>query len=160
MATKKEWTKSSWKNYTALQQPNWPDQGEVNKVLTTLSQLPPLVFAGEIRTLKDALAKASVGEAFLLQGGDCSEDFSQVTAPNIRETLKVLLQMAITLTYAGGKPVVKVGRIAGQFAKPRSSDTEMVDGIELPSYRGDMVNSLEPTIKARTPNPKYMLKGY
>ena len=154
------WTKSSWKNFTALQQPNWPDSGEVDKVLTNLSVLPPLVFAGEIRSLKKLLAKAVTGDAFLLQGGDCSEDFSKVTAPHIRNTLKVLLQMAVVLTYAGGKPVIKVGRIAGQFAKPRSSDTETIDGVELPSYRGDMVNQPEFTKKARVPNPKYMLKGY
>lgn len=155
-----KWTKSSWKNFTALQQPSWPEQGEVDKVLSNLEKLPPLVFAGEIRTLKEQLAQAAKGEAFLLQGGDCSENFDQVTAPTIRETLKVLLQMSVILTYAGGKPVVKVGRIAGQFAKPRSSDTEVVDGVELPSYRGDMVNNAEPTLAARTPNPKYMLKGY
>lgn len=160
MVTPTEWTKSSWKNYTALQQPNWPDQEKLEKVTTDLSLLPPLVFAGEIRALKQTLADACKGDAFLLQGGDCSEDFSQVTAPTIRETLKVLLQMAIVLTYAGEKPVAKVGRIAGQFAKPRSSDTEMVDGVELPSYRGDMVNCLEPTKEGRMPNPKYMLKGY
>jgi len=154
------WTKSSWKNYLALQQPSWPDPEEVKKVSSDLALLPPLVFAGEIRTLKDLLAKASKGEAFLLQGGDCSEDFSQVTAPFIRETMKVLLQMAVVMTYAGGKPTIKMGRIAGQFAKPRSSDTELVDGVELPSYRGDMVNKNSPTLKDRTPNPKYMLKGY
>ena len=147
------WTKSSWKEYVALQQPNWPDQGEVDKVLANLAQLPPLVFAGEIRSLKELLAKAVTGDAFLLQGGDCSEDFSQITAPKIREALKVLLQMSIILTYAGGKPVIKVGRIAGQFAKPRSSDTETINGIEIPSYRGDMVNRPEPTLEARTPNP-------
>ncbi|MFH2093146.1 MAG: 3-deoxy-7-phosphoheptulonate synthase class II [Pseudomonadota bacterium] len=160
MTTSGEWTKTSWKSYTALQQPNWPDQKEVDRALGSLAQLPPLVFAGEIRDLKAMLAKASKGEAFLLQGGDCSEDFSQVTAPTIRETLKVMLQMAVVMTYAGGKPVIKLGRIAGQFAKPRSSDTENVDGVELPSYRGDMVNKNEPTIAGRTPNPKYMLKGY
>jgi 3-deoxy-7-phosphoheptulonate synthase len=160
MSTQSEWTKSGWKAYTALQQPNWPDPEQVEKVLSTLSVLPPLVFAGEIRDLKSMLAKASRGEAFLLQGGDCSEDFSEVTAPIIRETLKVLLQMAVVMTYAGGKPVVKVGRIAGQFAKPRSSDTEIVDGVEIPSYRGDMVNTIEPTLEGRMPNPKFMLKGY
>ncbi len=154
------WTKSSWKKFVALQQPRWPDQKEVEKVLATLSQLPPLVFAGEIRSLKDLLAKAVIGEAFLLQGGDCSEDFSQLTAPKIRETLKLLLQMAVILTYAGGKPVIKVGRIAGQFAKPRSSDTEKINGIDIPSYRGDMVNRPEATGDARIPNPKYMLQGY
>lgn len=160
MATLKEWTKTSWKSQTALQQPNWPDPDKVDKVVNELSLRPPLVFAGEIRDLKALLAKASRGEAFLLQGGDCSEDFSQVEAPIIRETLKVLLQMSVVMTYAGGKPVIKVGRIAGQFAKPRSSDTEMIDGVEIPSYRGDMVNRLEPTKDARIPNPKYMLKGY
>lgn len=160
MKTQNEWTKSGWKKYPAFQQPKWPDQAKLDKVTGDLALLPPLVFAGEIRTLKEMLAKASKGEAFLLQGGDCSEDFSQVTAPIIRETLKVLLQMAVVMTYAGGKPAIKVGRIAGQFAKPRSSDTELVDGVELPSYRGDMVNRIEPTIEARTPNPKFMLKGY
>nr|WP_320014209.1 3-deoxy-7-phosphoheptulonate synthase class II [uncultured Desulfobacter sp.] len=160
MTNQNGWTKSSWKNYTALQQPNWPDQQALEKVTKDLALLPPLVFAGEIRTLKDLLAKASKGEAFLIQGGDCSEDFSQVTAPTIRETMKILLQMAVVMAYAGGKPAIKVGRIAGQFAKPRSSDTEIVDGGELPSYRGDMVNKSEPSIKARTPNPKYILKGY
>nr|WP_321399251.1 3-deoxy-7-phosphoheptulonate synthase class II [uncultured Desulfobacter sp.] len=160
MTNQKEWTKSSWKNYTALQQPKWPDQDALEKVTNDLALLPPLVFAGEIRTLKDLLAKASKGDAFLIQGGDCSEDFSQVTAPTIRETMKVLLQMAVVMAYAGGKPAIKVGRIAGQFAKPRSSDTETIDGVELPSYRGDMVNKNEFTAKARIPNPKYMLKGY
>ncbi len=156
----KNWTKSSWQKFTALQQPSWPEQKAVDKVLTNLATLPPLVFAGEIRSLKKLLAKAVTGDAFLLQGGDCSENFTQVTAPNIRETLKVLLQMAVVLTYAGGKPVIKVGRIAGQFAKPRSSDTEVIDGVELPSYRGDMVNTAEFTPESRIPNPKYMLKGY
>ena len=156
----KNWKKSSWKNYTALQQPTWPKEEAVDKVLTNLSLLPPLVFAGEIRSLKQLLAKAVNGDAFLLQGGDCSENFSQVTAPNIRELLKVLLQMSIVLTYAGGKPVIKVGRIAGQFAKPRSSNSETIDGVELPSYRGDMVNSAEFSPESRMPNPKYMLKGY
>lgn len=160
MANTAEWSKTSWKNFTALQQPNWPNEAEVQKVINDLSTLPPLVFAGEIRSLKELLAKASTGDAFLLQGGDCSENFSQVTAPKIRETLKVLLQMAIVLTYAGGKPVIKVGRIAGQFAKPRSADTETIDGKTYPSYRGDMVNQAEFTEEARIPNPKFMLKGY
>lgn len=154
------WSKSSWKNFTAQQQPNWPDQAVVDRVLNELAILPPLVFAGEIRSLKALLAKAVNGDAFLLQGGDCSENFSHVTAPRIRETLKVLLQMAVTLTYAGGVPVIKVGRIAGQFAKPRSSDTETIGDLTLPSYRGDMVNDPDPSVEARTPNPKRMLKGY
>ena len=154
------WTKSSWKNFTALQQPNWPDNKAVETVLQDLSRLPPLVFAGEIRSLKQMLAKAVTGDAFLLQGGDCSEAFSQITAPTIRESLKVLLQMAVVLTYAGQKPVIKVGRIAGQFAKPRSADTEVKDGIELPSYRGDMVNKAEFTAEARIPDPQNMMRGY
>lgn len=156
----KKWTKTSWQQYTALQQPNWPDRVAHDAVLKDLSRLPPLVFAGEIRDLKAMLAKAVTGDAFLVQGGDCSEDFSQVTAPKIRETLRVLLQMAIVLTYAGGKPIIKVGRIAGQFAKPRSADMEMVDGVEIPSYRGDMVNSPEPVKSARIPDPQRMLQGY
>lgn len=155
-----DWSKSSWMEFTARQQPNWPNQAAVSKVLHELETLPPLVFAGEIRSLKTLLAKAVTGDAFLLQGGDCSENFSHVTAPRIRETLKVLLQMAITLTYAGGVPVIKVGRIAGQFAKPRSSDTETIGDLTLASYRGDMVNAADPTVEARTPNPKRMLKGY
>ncbi len=154
------WTKNSWQNFTALQQPKWPDMEKHDSVIESLSTLPPLVFAGEIRDLKALLAKAVTGDAFLVQGGDCSEDFSQVTAPKIRETLKVLLQMAVVLTYAGGKPVIKVGRIAGQFAKPRSADMETVDGIEIPSYRGDMVNSSEPFEAARIPDPNRMMQGY
>ncbi len=154
------WTKTSWQQHTVLQQPNWPDKAALAEVLADLAIRPPLVFAGEIRVLKDLLAKASRGDAFLIQGGDCSEDFSQVTAPKIRETLKVLLQMAVVLTYAGGKPVVKVGRIAGQFAKPRSADTEMVNGVELPSYRGDMVNSAEPIAASRIPDPRRIREGY
>lgn len=160
MTNLKPWTKSSWQQHTALQQPNWPDQKEYQRVIDELTNLPPLVFAGEIRDLKALLAKASKGEAFLLQGGDCSEEFANCTAPNIRETLKVLLQMAVILTYAGNKPVAKVGRIAGQFAKPRSSDTEIVDGVEIPSYRGDMANSAEPFLEARIPDPNRMMKGY
>lgn len=154
------WNKSSWQNYTALQQPNWPDKEKLNQILKNIATLPPLVFAGEIRELKKSLAKAVTGDAFLLQGGDCSEEFANCTAPNIRETLKILLQMAVILTYAGGKPVVKVGRIAGQYAKPRSSDTEVVDGVEISSYRGDMANSVEPNAEARIPDPERMQKGY
>ena len=155
-----EWTKSSWQNHEALQQPKWPDPAEYQKVVDTISLLPPLVFAGEVRDLKKQLAAASEGRAFVLQGGDCSEEFANCTAPGIRETLKVILQMAVILSYAGGKPVVKIGRMAGQYAKPRSSDTEMVDGKEISSYRGDMVNSPEPTAEARIPDPQRMLKGY
>ncbi len=154
------WTKTSYRNKIALQQPNWPDREHYEQVLATLASLPPLVFAGEIRELKARLAQAVRGEAFLLQGGDCSEEFARCTAPNIRETLKVLLQMAVILTYAGNKPVVKVGRIAGQYAKPRSSDTEIINGAEIPSYRGDMANSAEPELQSRVPDPERLLKGY
>ncbi len=158
--TPSSWHKSSWLDYPVLQQPNWPDPAEQRQVLEQIAKLPPLVFAGEARRLKSMLAKAAVGEAFLLQGGDCAEDFSNCTAPGIRETLKVILQMAVILTYAGGKPVIKVGRIAGQYAKPRSSDTELVNGVEMSSYRGDMVNSHEPTLEARRPDPQRLLQGY
>jgi len=155
-----DWQPSSWRNFPAEQIPPWPDPDEYQQAVDTISEFPPLVFAGEIRDLKAVLAKAAVGEAFLLQGGDCAEDFSQCTAPYIRESLKVLLQMAIILTYAGGKPVAKVGRIAGQFAKPRSSNLEKIGDLELPSYRGDMVNSPEFTPAGRRPDPQRLIKGY
>ena len=158
--TTNNWNKFSWQILRPCNSQTGRTRTKLEQVLETISSLPPLVFAGEISELKAGLAKAVHGEAFLLQGGDCSEEFSRCTAPNIRETLKVLLQMAVTLTYAGGKPVVKVGRIAGQYAKPRSSDTEMVNGVELPSYRGDMANSIEPNLEARIPDPKRMLQGY
>lgn len=155
-----EWSKTSWQNFTALQQPQWPDMAELEQAVATVAKLPPLVFAGEVRTLKSQLADAVSGKAFLLQGGDCAEDFERCTAPGIRETLKIILQMAVILSYVGGKPVIKVGRIAGQYAKPRSSDTEMVDGLEIASYRGDMVNSPEADAHARLPDPARMVKGY
>ncbi len=160
MFDQNEWSKTSWRNFNAHQQPNWPDAEELTSVISEISALPPLVFAGEIRSLKKQLAKAVTGDAFLLQGGDCSESFAEVSAPKIRESLKVLLQMAIVLTYAGGKPVIKVGRIAGQYAKPRSSDTETINGITLPSYRGDMANDAEFSEEARRPDPHRMTKGY
>ncbi|MDA3970345.1 MAG: 3-deoxy-7-phosphoheptulonate synthase class II [Desulfobulbaceae bacterium] len=155
-----EWTKKSWQNFEALQQPNWPDAEAYEKSVATIAKLPPLVFAGEIRAMKKDLAAASRGDAFLLMGGDCSEDFENCTAPHIRETLKIILQMAVVLSYAGGKPVVKVGRMAGQYAKPRSADLETIDGVSLPSYRGDMVNSPAFTKESRTPDPARMVHGY
>lgn len=155
-----QWTKSSWQQYPALQQPKWPDSRAEAEIYEQLAVLPPLVFAGEIRSLKKQLAAAVDGRAFLLQGGDCSENFFNVTAPNIREKLKVLLQMAVVLTYAGGIPVIKLGRIAGQFAKPRSADTETRGEMTLPSYRGDMVNRAEFDRAARIPDPRNMLTGY
>lgn len=156
----KEWTKSAWRSYPARQQPPWPDLAVYEQVLQDMSELPPLVFAGEVRTLREQLAEAGEGKAFVLQCGDCAEDFSRCTGPAIREMLKVILQMSVVLAYAGERRVVKIGRMAGQYAKPRSSDTELVDGVELPSYRGDMVNSPEPTAEARTPDPRRMQEGY
>lgn len=155
-----KWKKGSWRSFPALQQPVWPAGPEFDHTLKTLAHLPPLVFAGECLTLKEQLALAAEGKAFVLQCGDCAEDFSRCTGPDIRELLKVILQMAVVLAYAGEKRVIKIGRIAGQYAKPRSSDTELVDGVEIPSYRGDMVNSPEATLEARTPDPKRMLEGY
>ncbi len=155
-----EWTKSGWRTFPAKQQPVWPDAAVRDKTLEELSKLPPLVFAGESRTLRKLLAEAAEGRAFVLQCGDCAEDFSRCTGPDIRELLKVILQMSVILTYAGEKRVIKIARFAGQYAKPRSSDTEMVNGEEIPSYRGDMVNSPDPTREARTPDPRRMLEGY
>jgi 3-deoxy-7-phosphoheptulonate synthase len=147
-----------WRRRPAAQQPAWPDRAGVDAVARELAGLPGLVVADECDTLRERLAAVVRGEAFLLQGGDCAETFAGVTAEQIRDKLKTLLQMAIVLTYAGSVPVVKVGRIAGQFAKPRSADTEA--GTGLPSYRGDAVNDLAPTRAARTPDPARMLRAY
>ncbi|HFN3419290.1 3-deoxy-7-phosphoheptulonate synthase class II [Campylobacter jejuni] len=154
------WTKNSWKNYPIKQQPIYPDQEEMNRVLARLEKLPPLVFAGEVRNLQKSLARVCKKEAFLLQGGDCAESFENFGAVNIRDMFKILLQMAIVLTFAGGCPVVKIGRIAGQFAKPRSSDFEELNGISLPSYRGDIINGFEFGEQARIPDPHRMLEAY
>jgi 3-deoxy-7-phosphoheptulonate synthase len=155
-----EWTPTSWRDLPAAQQPDWPDGHALDQVLKTLSGLPPLVFAGEARSLKAALAEVSRGEAFLLQAGDCAESFNDFTADSIRDKLKVILQMAVVLTYGSGVPVVKVGRIAGQFAKPRSSPTEVVDGRTLPSFRGHLVNDDVPSGEARVADPNRMLTAY
>ena len=154
------WTPSSWREKPILQQPSYPDQAALNRVLEQLKQYPPLVFAGEARTLKSRLADVCNGKAFLLQGGDCAESFSEFHADNIRDTFKVMMQMAVVMTYAGGLPVVKVGRMAGQFAKPRSSDNETIDGVTLPSYRGDIINSVDFTESARVPDPERMIHAY
>ncbi|EAI4948771.1 TPA: class II 3-deoxy-7-phosphoheptulonate synthase [Campylobacter jejuni] len=154
------WTKNSWKNYPIKQQPIYPDQEEMNRVLARLEKLPPLVFAGEVRNLQKSLARVCKKEAFLLQGGDCAESFENFGAVNIRDMFKILLQMAIVLTFAGGCPVVKIGRIAGQFAKPRSSDFEELNGMSLPSYRGDIINGFEFSEQARIPDPHRMLEAY
>ncbi|EAI1109264.1 3-deoxy-7-phosphoheptulonate synthase class II [Campylobacter jejuni] len=154
------WAKNSWKNYPIKQQPIYPDQEEMNRVLARLEKFPPLVFAGEVRNLQKSLARVCKKEAFLLQGGDCAESFENFGAVNIRDMFKILLQMAIVLTFAGGCPVIKIGRIAGQFAKPRSSDFEELDGISLPSYRGDIINGFEFSEQARIPDPHRMLEAY
>lgn len=154
------WQKSDWRSKPRVQMPEYKDPAALAAVESRLRQYPPLVFAGEARRLKSLLAKASRGEAFLLQGGDCAESFSEFSADTIRDTFKVLLQMAMVLTYGAKVPVIKVGRMAGQFAKPRSAPTEVVDGMELPSYRGDIINDLEFTPEARSPNPDKMLQAY
>ena len=154
------WNPNSWTNFPADQQPDWPDDSELNAVLKEISELPPLVFAGEARTLKSKLARVCNGEALLLQAGDCAESFSSLSANSIRDKLKVILQMAVALTYSTGLPVVKVGRIAGQFAKPRSSPTETKDDVELPSFRGHIVNDTDFNAGARTADPKRLLMAY
>ncbi len=155
-----EWQKSTWREKPRVQMPEYTDAAALNAVEAQLAKYPPLVFAGEARRLKQHLAAAGRGEAFLLQGGDCAESFEQFSANAIRDTFKVMLQMAMVLTYGAKVPVVKVGRMAGQFAKPRSAPTEVVDGVELPSYRGDIINDLPFTAEARIPNPSKMLQAY
>ena len=154
------WTPSSWRAFPIKQQPTYQDQDLLKKVESELSSYPPLIFAGEARTLKEKLAQAGRGEAFLLQGGDCAESFADFNSLNIKNLFKLMLQMNMVLMYSTGKPVVKVGRIAGQFAKPRSSDMEEIDGKKLPSYRGDIINGIEFSEEARIPNPNNMIKAY
>jgi len=155
----KPWTPQSWRNLTALQQPVWPDAGALEQTLKVLADQPPLVFAGEARDLQQKLGAAARGEAFLLQAGDCAESF-QSSADSIRDRLRVILQMAVVLTYAGGKPVIKIGRIAGQFAKPRSSPTERQGDIELPVFRGHIVNEIGFTESERRPDSDRLLMAY
>ena len=154
------WTPDSWRGKPIVQVPDYPDLGLLADVEKQLASFPPLVFAGEARSLKKALARVASGDAFLLQGGDCAESFAEHGANNIRDFFRMFLQMAVVLTYAAASPVVKVGRIAGQFAKPRSSPTEKRDGIELPSYRGDIINDIAFTAQARTPDPRRQLQAY
>ncbi|MGR3812890.1 MAG: class II 3-deoxy-7-phosphoheptulonate synthase [Cognatishimia activa] len=154
------WQKSDWRNKPRVQMPEYTDASALTSVEEQLASYPPLVFAGEARSLKAKLAAASRGEAFLLQGGDCAESFAQFSADHIRDTFKVMLQMAMVLTFGAKVPVIKVGRMAGQFAKPRSAPTETVNGVELPSYRGDIINELDFTSEARIPDPKKMLQAY
>jgi 3-deoxy-7-phosphoheptulonate synthase len=155
-----QWTPDSWREKPILQVPDYPDQDKLNAVEKELSGYPPLVFAGEARRLKAGLAKVARGEAFLLQGGDCAESFAEFHPDNIRDTFRVLLQMAIVLTFGAACPIVKVGRLAGQFAKPRSAPTESIDGVELPSYRGDIINAIEFDEASRQPDPDRMLRAY
>ena len=155
-----KWNKDSWRSLPIKQQPTYSDLDELKKTEIRLSTLPPLVFAGEVRSLKKELANASLGKSFLLQGGDCAESFANYRADNIKNMFKVILQMSAVLTFAGSFPIVKVGRIAGQFAKPRSSDFEEINGVKLPSYRGDIVNDLEFTKEAREPRPEKLIQAY
>src|SRR5688500_5726119 len=154
------WTPETWRSRPITQVPDYPDKAKLDQVEMVLKGFPPLVFAGEARKLKRKLGRVAEGKGFLLQGGDCAESFAEHSADNIRDFFRVFLQMAVVLTFAGGQPVVKVGRIAGQFAKPRSASNEMLDGNELPSYRGDIVNDLEFTAEARRPDPERQLMAY
>ncbi|MBJ3762939.1 3-deoxy-7-phosphoheptulonate synthase class II [Maribius pontilimi] len=155
-----DWQKSSWRTRERIQMPDYTDAAALQAVEARLAKFPPLVFAGEARTLREELAAVSRGEAFLLQGGDCAESFAEFAADTIRDTFKVMLQMAMVLTYGAKVPTVKVGRMAGQFAKPRSAPTETVQGTELPSYRGDIINGFDFTPEARIPDPNRMLEAY
>jgi 3-deoxy-7-phosphoheptulonate synthase len=155
-----DWEPASWRGRAAAHQPEWPETAELDDVTDELRRMPPLVFAGEARSLRESLAAVSVGKGFLLHAGDCAESFAEFTADNIRDKLKVILQMSVVLTYSTGVPTVKVGRIAGQFAKPRSSPIEKRDGLELPSYFGDIVNDFAFDAIARRPDPRRMLRGY
>jgi 3-deoxy-7-phosphoheptulonate synthase len=155
------WTPASWRSLPARHVPDdYPDVEALARVETELRRMPPLVFAGEARRLKHLLGQVAEGRAFLLQGGDCAESFKEFSADNIRDLFRLILQMAVILTFAGGKPVVKVGRMAGQFAKPRSAPTETIDGVTLPSYRGDNINGMEFTPDVRRPDPERLLKAY
>jgi 3-deoxy-7-phosphoheptulonate synthase len=156
----KAWTKTDWRSKPRVQMPDYPDAAALGQVEAQLAKYPPLVFAGEARKLKKQLALAAEGKAFLLQGGDCAESFNEFAADNIRDTFRVMLQMAVILTYAAKVPVIKVGRMAGQFAKPRSAGTEAMGGIELPSYRGDIINGFDFTPDSRIPDPQRMLQAY
>src|SRR6476619_3556941 len=154
------WTPDSWRGKPIMQVPDYPDRQGLADVEKQLASFPPLVFAGEARNLKRTLAQVAAGEAFLLQGGDCAESFAEHGANNIRDFFRLFLQMAVVLTYAAASPVVKVGRIAGQFAKPRTSPVEKRGGVELPAYRGDIINGTEFTAEARTPDPRRQLEAY
>src|SRR5918995_4285254 len=154
------WSPMSWRFRPAQQQPSWPDELDLERAVKHLGSLPPLVFAGEARALTAQLAEVASGRAFLLQAGDCAESFDAFSADAIRDKLKVILQMAVVLTYSTGVPVIKVGRIAGQFAKPRSAESESIGDVELPSFRGHIVNSEAPNALARVPDPERLVQAY
>jgi len=154
------WTPDSWRKFPVVQVPDYADPQKLALVEKRLAGFPPLVFAGEARKLKRKLARVAEGRAFLLQGGDCAESFAEHSADNIRDFFRVFLQMSVVMTFAGGQPVVKVGRIAGQFAKPRSSPTEVIDGVEYPIYRGDIINDAEVTVEGRRPDPERQIMAY
>ena len=154
------WSPDSWRALPIQQQPQYPDAAHLQQVEQTLASYPPLVFAGEARELRRQFAEVTQGRAFLLQGGDCAESFAEFSAAKIRDTFKVLLQMAIVMTFAAGCPVVKVGRMAGQFAKPRSANDETIGGVTLPAYRGDIVNGIGFDEKSRVPDPERLLQSY
>ena len=154
----KQWNPESWRAFPAEQQPDWPDPAALESALATLREVPPLVFAGEARSLTESLAAVTEQRGFVLQAGDCAESFDAFSANAIRDKLKVILQMAVVLTYGSGVPTVKIGRIAGQFAKPRSAPTESRDGVELPSFRGDMVNDFAFEAAARRPDPDRLVQ--
>jgi 3-deoxy-7-phosphoheptulonate synthase len=156
----KAWSPSSWQAFPAEQQPDWPDQGDLDRALKQIASYPPLVFAGEARSLQTTLGHVAAGNAFMLQAGDCAESFEEFSAVNIREKLRVILQMAVVLTYSLGVPVVKVGRIAGQFAKPRSAAFERVGELDLPTFRGHMVNDPNPTEAARVASAERLVQAY
>lgn len=158
--TQTSWGPASWQTKTAHQQPNYPDRAELEKACEEIRSYPPLIFAGECRNLQERLAKAAVGEAFILQGGDCAEAFTQFSANRIRDTYRVLLQMSVVMMFGGGVPIIKLGRMAGQFAKPRSADLEEKNGVSLPSYRGDIINGPEFTEEARVPDPWRLVRAY
>lgn len=156
----KEWSEISWQNFPYEQAAKYPDENQLHRVVEQLSELPPLVTSGEVNNLKEEIAKAGRGEAFILQGGDCAESFNDCRSDIISNKLKILLQMSLILIHGLRKPIIRIGRIAGQYAKPRSSDMETINGVTLPSYRGDLVNSPQFDAASRMPNPKLMLQGY
>ena len=154
------WSPSSWREFPIKQQPNYDDIEKLKEIENELKNFPPLIFAGEARNLKEELARAGRGEAFIIQGGDCAESFAAFNADTIKNLFKLILQMSVVVAYSSGKPIVKIGRVAGQFAKPRSSDFEEKDGVKLPSYRGDIINDIEFSAEARKPDPYRMVRAY